>query len=209
VPNGAPHSPTSGELRVLEHVMRALPPERLPRVIEAAGPLSAPEEPESFYELVIELVVAGVKSAAATRRDTRPSHRPDRVPHLEPCRAERCGQRGRTRPGALVRHDRLDVRVLHWEFGRRRRRTTIRDAVEVARSRSPAAPSRHGRDTGDDERYWTGRFKRAGVPAPPATSKVSRPGGLVSSPGVCPILARRKRRREQRDGHRRACGGDR
>ncbi len=47
------------------------------------------------------------------------------------------------------------------------------------------------------------------MPAPPATSRVSPVGGLVSSPGVCLILARRKRRREQRDGHGRACGGGR
>src|SRR5688572_86021 len=32
-----------------------------------------------------------------------------------------------------------------------------------------------------------------GVPASPVTSRVSLPGGLVSSPGVCSILARRRR----------------
>ena len=48
-----------------------------------------------------------------------------------------------------------------------------------------------------------------GTPAPPSTSRVSPVGGLVSSPGVCSILARRKRRREQRDGHGGACGGAR
>ena len=53
-----------------EAVLRSLPPERFPRVIEAAGPLSAPEDPESFYDLVIELVLAGIESAAARRRDT-------------------------------------------------------------------------------------------------------------------------------------------
>ena len=51
-----------------EAFLRALPPERFPRVIEAAGPLSAPEDPESFYELVIELVLAGIEAAAARRR---------------------------------------------------------------------------------------------------------------------------------------------
>jgi AcrR family transcriptional regulator len=50
-----------------EEFLRALPPERFPRVIEAAGPLSAPEDPESFYDLVIELVLAGVEAAAARR----------------------------------------------------------------------------------------------------------------------------------------------
>ena len=49
-------------------VLRSLPPERFPRVIEAAGPLSAPEDPESFYNLVIELILAGIETAATTRR---------------------------------------------------------------------------------------------------------------------------------------------
>jgi TetR/AcrR family tetracycline transcriptional repressor len=53
-----------------EAVLRALPPERCPRVIEAAGPLSAPQDPESFYDLVIELILAGIESAAAKRRET-------------------------------------------------------------------------------------------------------------------------------------------
>jgi AcrR family transcriptional regulator len=54
-----------------EAILRALPPERFPRVIEAAGALSAPQDPESFYDLVIELVVAGIESAAAKRRQPR------------------------------------------------------------------------------------------------------------------------------------------
>jgi TetR/AcrR family tetracycline transcriptional repressor len=53
-----------------EAVLRALPPERFPRVIEAAGPLSAPQDPESFYDLVIELILAGIESSAAKRRET-------------------------------------------------------------------------------------------------------------------------------------------
>jgi TetR/AcrR family tetracycline transcriptional repressor len=52
-----------------EELLRSLPPERFPRVIEAAGPLSASEEPEGFYDLVIELILAGIESAAARRRD--------------------------------------------------------------------------------------------------------------------------------------------
>ena len=39
-------------------------------MIEAAGPLSAPQDPESFYDLVIELILAGIESAAAKRRET-------------------------------------------------------------------------------------------------------------------------------------------
>jgi AcrR family transcriptional regulator len=49
--------------------LRSLPPARFPRVIEAAGPLSAYEEPESFYDLGIELILAGIESAAARRHD--------------------------------------------------------------------------------------------------------------------------------------------
>jgi AcrR family transcriptional regulator len=60
--------PAPGEDK--EAVLRALPPERFPRVIEAAGPLSACEDPESFYELVIELILAGIETAAARRRAT-------------------------------------------------------------------------------------------------------------------------------------------
>lgn len=56
-----------------EAFLRALPPARFPRVIEAAGPLSAREEPESFYELVTELIVAGIEAAAARRRERRRS----------------------------------------------------------------------------------------------------------------------------------------
>jgi AcrR family transcriptional regulator len=65
--------PAPGEPAVsteAEAYFRALPPERFPRVIEAAGPLSAPEEPETFYDLVIELVLAGIEAVAASRRDT-------------------------------------------------------------------------------------------------------------------------------------------
>jgi hypothetical protein len=36
-------------------------------VIEAAGPLSAREDPDSFYDLVVELILAGIETAAAKR----------------------------------------------------------------------------------------------------------------------------------------------
>jgi AcrR family transcriptional regulator len=64
-------APTPGE--DTEAFLRALPPERFPRVIEAAAPLSASEDPERFYDLVIELILAGIESAAARRRDARGS----------------------------------------------------------------------------------------------------------------------------------------
>jgi len=63
--------PATGEPACTEEFLRSLPPERFPRVIEAAGPLSAHEDPESFYDLVIELILAGIEAAAARRRDTR------------------------------------------------------------------------------------------------------------------------------------------
>lgn len=54
-----------------EAFLRALPPAHFPRIIEAAGPLSAREEPESFYELATELIVAGIEAAAASRERRR------------------------------------------------------------------------------------------------------------------------------------------
>jgi AcrR family transcriptional regulator len=63
--------PATGEPVCTAEFLSALPPERFPRVIEAAGALSAHEDPESFYDLVIELILAGVEAAAARRRDAR------------------------------------------------------------------------------------------------------------------------------------------
>ena len=65
--------PATGEPACTEEFLRSLQPERFPRVIEAAGPLSAHEDPESFDDLVIELILAGVEAAAARRRDARRS----------------------------------------------------------------------------------------------------------------------------------------
>ena len=65
--------PATGEPACTEEFLRSLPPERFPRVIEAAAPLSAHEDPESFDDLVIELILAGVEAAAARRRDARRS----------------------------------------------------------------------------------------------------------------------------------------
>ena len=68
--------PATGEPACTEEFLRSLPPERFPRVIEAAGPLSAHEDPESFDDLVIELILAGVEAAAARRREARRSAPP-------------------------------------------------------------------------------------------------------------------------------------
>jgi AcrR family transcriptional regulator len=62
--------PASGDAADTEANLRGLPPDRFPRVIEAAGPLTARQDPESFYDLVIELILAGIESAAARRRTT-------------------------------------------------------------------------------------------------------------------------------------------
>jgi len=67
-------APTPGEPgadpREKESFLRSLPPAQFPRVIEAAGALSAPDDPETFYDLVIELILAGVEAAADRRRST-------------------------------------------------------------------------------------------------------------------------------------------
>jgi TetR/AcrR family transcriptional regulator, tetracycline repressor protein len=60
---GEPGSDPAGK----EAFLRSLSPARFPRVIEAAGPLSAADDPEKFYDLVIELILAGIEAAAARR----------------------------------------------------------------------------------------------------------------------------------------------
>lgn len=68
----APGEPAPGA--DTEAFLRSLPPERFRRVIEAAGPLSTHEEPEAYYDLVIELILAGIETIAARRRNaTRPA----------------------------------------------------------------------------------------------------------------------------------------
>lgn len=52
------------------HSCVARPPERYPGVIEAADALSAREEPDSFYELVIGLIRSGESAAAQTAAAT-------------------------------------------------------------------------------------------------------------------------------------------
>ena len=66
----APTSGAGADPRGKESFLRSLPPARFPRVIEAAGALSAPDDPETFYDLVIELVLAGVEAAAERRSST-------------------------------------------------------------------------------------------------------------------------------------------
>jgi hypothetical protein len=62
----------SGELldarRRARLYLEALPPERYPRLVEAAIPLSAPEDPEAYYQFGLELLLAGVEEMADRKK---------------------------------------------------------------------------------------------------------------------------------------------
>ena len=62
----------SGELlgarRRARLYLEALPPDRYPRLIEAAVPLSDPEDPEAYYEFGLDLLLAGVEEMAARKK---------------------------------------------------------------------------------------------------------------------------------------------
>lgn len=47
--------------------LESLPVERFPRVVEAAEPLSACDDPEAHFELGLDLVLAGIDAAASHR----------------------------------------------------------------------------------------------------------------------------------------------
>jgi hypothetical protein len=61
----------SGELldarRRARVFLEALPPERYPRLVEAAAPLSASEDPEAYYEFGLDLLLAGIGEMAARK----------------------------------------------------------------------------------------------------------------------------------------------
>jgi TetR/AcrR family transcriptional regulator, tetracycline repressor protein len=71
----------SGELldarRRARVFLQALPPELYPRLVEAAVPLSAREDPEAYYEFGLDLLLAGVGEMAArkTRGPGKKEHR--------------------------------------------------------------------------------------------------------------------------------------
>jgi TetR/AcrR family tetracycline transcriptional repressor len=48
--------------------LEALPPDRYPRLVEAAVPLSAPEDPEAYYEFGMDLLLSGIEEMAARKR---------------------------------------------------------------------------------------------------------------------------------------------
>jgi AcrR family transcriptional regulator len=68
----------SGELldarRRARVFLEALPPERYPRLVEAAAPLSASEDPEAYYEFGLDLLLAGIGEMAA-RNPGKKEHR--------------------------------------------------------------------------------------------------------------------------------------
>jgi TetR/AcrR family transcriptional regulator, tetracycline repressor protein len=57
--------------------LEALPPERYPRLVEAAAPLSAREDPDAYYEFGLDLLLAGIGEMAARKKraPTRKEHR--------------------------------------------------------------------------------------------------------------------------------------
>jgi TetR/AcrR family tetracycline transcriptional repressor len=61
----------SGELsdarRRARVFLEALPPDRYPRLVEAAAPLSAREDPEAYYEFGLDLLLAGIAEMAARK----------------------------------------------------------------------------------------------------------------------------------------------
>ena len=71
----------SGELldarRRARVFLEALPPERYPRLVEAAAPLSAREDPDAYYEFGLDLLLAGIGEMAARKKrgPTRREHR--------------------------------------------------------------------------------------------------------------------------------------
>jgi TetR/AcrR family tetracycline transcriptional repressor len=62
----------SGELidarRRARLFLEALPPDRYPRLVEAAAPLSAREDPDAYYEFGLELLLAGIGEMAARKK---------------------------------------------------------------------------------------------------------------------------------------------
>jgi len=71
----------SGELidarRRARVFLEALPPDRFPRLVEAAAPLSAREDPDAYYEFGLDLLLAGIGEMAARKKrvPTRKEHR--------------------------------------------------------------------------------------------------------------------------------------
>lgn len=48
--------------------LRSLPPDRYPRLVEAAGPLSECEDPEGYFRFGLDLLLAGIETMAERHR---------------------------------------------------------------------------------------------------------------------------------------------
>lgn len=48
--------------------LESLPPERYPRIVEAAGPLSTCDDPDAYYAFGLDLLMAGIETMAARKR---------------------------------------------------------------------------------------------------------------------------------------------
>jgi hypothetical protein len=48
--------------------LQALPPDRYPRLVEAAAPLTAGEDPDAYYEFGLDLLLAGIGEMAVRRK---------------------------------------------------------------------------------------------------------------------------------------------
>jgi hypothetical protein len=48
--------------------LEALPPDRYPRLVEAAAPLSRCDDPDAYYEFGLDLLLAGIEAMAARSR---------------------------------------------------------------------------------------------------------------------------------------------
>lgn len=71
VPGAVPQE-ASGELmdtqRRARVFLESLPPERYPRLVEAAGPLSECDDPDAYFAFGLDLLLAGIEAMAARRR---------------------------------------------------------------------------------------------------------------------------------------------
>jgi AcrR family transcriptional regulator len=70
VPGGVPGEesgePTEAQRRA-RILLESLPPDRYPRLVEAAGPLSECEDPEGYYAFGLDLLLAGIEAMAARK----------------------------------------------------------------------------------------------------------------------------------------------
>lgn len=70
--SGAVPQKASGELmdtqRRARVFLEALPPERYPRLVEAAGPLSECDDPDAYFAFGLDLLLAGIEAMAERRR---------------------------------------------------------------------------------------------------------------------------------------------